>query len=225
MSDPNAITHQHIEQRLYRHFGPLHWWPADSPFEVAVGAILTQNTAWSNVESALVNLRQAKALAPHPLAEISEEALQRLIRPAGFFRQKAKRLKHLAQHLVDAWQGDILALCQGPLVDVRARLLALPGVGPETADSILLYAAGRPSFVVDNYTRRVFTRIGLLEGKESYEEIRQQFMRHLPQDTQRYNEHHAQIVELAKQTCRKNKPLCASCPLGELCRYGQSVTR
>lgn len=221
MAKRQQILHQRVEQHLRAYFGPLHWWPAETPFEVVVGAILTQNTAWTNVEYAIANLKRTGVMDAESLARLPDETVQELIRPAGFFRQKSKYLKHFSQYLVEAWQGDIGALCQGPLEEARNRLLALTGVGPETADSILLYAAGRSSFVVDSYTRRIFSRIGLLRGDEPYATIRRQFMCHLPDDAQLYNEHHAQIVELAKRCCRKSAPLCLDCPLVELCRYGR----
>ena len=183
--------------RLLRdHFGTQQWWPAESPFEVVVGAILTQNTAWTNVEKAIANLRAAAALTPGAIATLTIPALETLIRPAGFFRQKAVRLQHVTTVLVDACAGDVAILCAGPLEAARTRLLALPGVGPETADSILLYAAHRPSFVVDAYTRRIFARLGILSGVESYDAIRARFMNELPADPPLYNEYHALIVTL-----------------------------
>ncbi len=208
-----------IQQRLHVHFGPLCWWPAETPFEVAVGAILTQNTAWTNVEYAIDNLKRAEVLTPADLAELPLGELESLVRPAGFFRQKACRLQNLARHLVKDWKGDIVALCSGPLPEARARLLALAGIGPETADSILLYAADRPSFVVDAYTRRIFQRIGLLHGKESYDEIRRLFMQHLPEKVSLYNDCHAQIVQLGKTCCRKQNTFCAECPLNQTCLH------
>ncbi len=208
-----------IQQRLHNHFGPLNWWPADSPFEVIVGAILTQNTAWTNVEQAIHNLKQADVLSPEKLAKLPVNQLEELIRPSGFFRQKAARLQNLAIHLTEEWQNNLDDFCSGPLVAARQRLLALSGIGPETADSILLYAAGRPSFVVDAYTRRIFKRVGLLKGQESYDEIRQMFMQNLPEEVQLYNEYHAQIVQLAKTCCRKVKTFCSDCPLKGVCHH------
>ena len=208
-----------IHQILSDHFGPLHWWPAESPFEVVVGAILTQNTAWINVEQAIQNLKQADTLSLYKLAELPVEQLEKLIRPSGFFRQKAIRLQSLAKHLVNDWQSNLTDFCSGPLDDARARLLARPGIGPETADSILLYAANRPSFVVDAYTKRIFGRIGFLHGREKYDEIRLMFMQNLPEQTELYNEYHAQIVQLAKTCCVKNKTVCSKCPLNEVCHF------
>jgi endonuclease-3 related protein len=206
---------------LKRHFGPLHWWPAESPFEVAVGAILTQNTAWTNVEKAIANLRAANVLSPLELQKLAIPVLEDLIKPAGFFRQKARYLHQFTNFLVEHCGGDIATLCAGPLNDVRQRLLALKGVGPETADSILLYAAERPSFVIDAYTRRIFSRLGILQGKQHYETIRRRFMEALPHETKLFNEYHALIVELAKTVCRKNSPACDECPLLSSCPYGQ----
>lgn len=212
-------------QSLYRdlldHFGALNWWPADSPFEVVVGALLTQNTAWSNVEKAISNLKSAGALSIDTLARIPVDQLEELIRPSGFFRQKAARLQNLSIHLATEWQGSLSDFCSGPLNETRERLLSRPGIGPETADSILLYAAERPSFVVDAYTRRIFERIGILQGCESYAEVRQLFMKTLPEDVSLYNEYHAQIVQLAKTCCRKRAPLCHECPLSKSCSFAR----
>lgn len=203
-------------ERLAEHYGPLHWWPADTPFEVVIGAFLTQNTAWRNVELAIAALRQAVPLTPRALHDLPRERLEELIRPAGFFRQKAHRLQLFAGHLLHRHAGDLAAMLQGPLDEVREQLLTQPGIGPETADSILLYAAGRPSFVVDAYTRRLLRHYGLLKGDEDYETIRGLFMRHLPADVDLFNEYHALIVEHCKTYCRK-RPLCTSCPLRPHC--------
>lgn len=217
-ADPAAILPS-LQIRLFRHYGPLHWWPAETPFEVAVGAILTQNTAWTNVEFAIDNLRESGRLFPAGIAETPLKELEELIRPSGFYRQKALRLQGFAQHLVHHWQGDIGKLCDGPLDKARARLLALSGIGPETADSILLYAANRTSFVIDAYTRRIFQRIGLLHGHETYDELRSLFMLALPEDKDIYNEFHAQIVNLAKDYCKKRQPRCGNCPLKRDCLH------
>ncbi len=207
-----------IFNRLAEYFGPLHWWPAESPFEVVVGAILTQNTAWRNVERAIVALKEAEALSTLELVRIDRTRLESLIRPAGFFRQKAERLKLFADFLQQRCGGDLAALLAGPLEQVRAELLTLKGVGPETSDSILLYAGDRPSFVVDAYTRRLLTRVGLLGGDEKYEAIRALFMDHLPHSSELFNEFHALIVEECKTFCRV-KPLCGTCPLQTVCTY------
>ncbi len=212
-----------IFQRLADHFGPLHWWPADTPFEVAIGAILTQNTAWTNVEKAIANLNQAGALHPAAIRDLQRPQLEALIRPAGFFRQKAERLQLFVAHLFDGHGGDLERLLKQPLAQARRELLGLKGIGPETADSILLYGGELPSFVVDAYTRRLFGRLGLLAGNETYEEIRALFMRHLPADTDLFNEYHALIVEECKTFCRKRIPRCSPCPLLAVCLYGQTL--
>jgi endonuclease-3 related protein len=216
----NLISH--IQRRLHDHFGSLQWWPAESPFEVVVGAILTQNTAWSNVERAIDKLKQARVLAPELLAALTVSQVEELVRTAGFFRQKAARLHNLAKHLSEDWHNDLAAFCSGPLDQARTRLLTMPGIGPETADSILLYAAGRPSFVVDAYTRRIFGRIGLLNGAETYDDIRTMFMQSIAEDVGAYNEYHAQLVQLAKSYCRKNRTLCQECPLNRVCRTAKT---
>jgi endonuclease-3 related protein len=214
---------QTIFDRLAGHYGPLHWWPAETPFEVVVGAILTQNTAWRNVERAIAHLRAAGVLTPAGLCDLPRAELERLIHPAGFFRQKAERLQLFVDFLLVRYDGDLAAMLTGDLDGVRRELLARKGIGPETADSILLYAGGRPSFVVDAYTRRIFSRLGLLAGDERYEDIRCLFMEHLPAETDLFNEYHALIVEHAKTLCRK-VPLCPRCPLLPLCPAGQKNT-
>jgi len=211
-----------IFNRLAEHFGPLHWWPAETPFEVVVGAILTQNTAWRNVELAIAALKDADVLSASGLLRIEREKLEELIRPSGFFRQKAERLQLFATYLRDRHAGDLAHLLAGPLEQVRAELLTLKGIGPETADSILLYAGDRPSFVVDAYTRRLLTRLGLLAGQEKYAEIRSLFMDHLPHSSELFNEYHALIVEECKVYCRV-KPRCAACPLRSVCGYCHSL--
>lgn len=215
---------QAVFDRLAGYYGPLHWWPAETPFEVVIGAILTQNTAWRNVERAIAHLRAAGVLTPAGLRELPRAELERLIHPAGFFRQKAERLQLFVDHLFFHHGGDLAAMLVGDLDDVRRELLARKGIGPETADSILLYAGGRPSFVVDAYTRRIFSRLGLLAGEESYEKIRSLFMENLPADSDLFNEYHALIVEHAKTLCRKD-PLCLHCPLLPLCPTGQKKTK
>ena len=217
MKRQKSQTPQSIFDILHSHFGERNWWPADSPFEVVVGAILTQNTAWRNVEYAISNLKDAGVLSLVAIANLKMDDLENLIRPSGFFRQKAERLQLLCNYLIENYRGELAAIFQQPLGEVRAELLTLKGVGPETADSILLYAGGLPSFVVDTYTRRVFGRLGMLQGKQSYEKVRSYFMDALPAEVQLYNEYHALIVETAKEYCSKRKPKCETCPLGAVC--------
>lgn len=207
-----------IGDRLRRHYGPLGWWPAASPFEVVVGAVLTQNTAWTNVERAIANLHAAGVLNPVALSALPEPELAELIRPSGTYRVKAKRLVGLLQWLGSDWQARLA----GDLDAVRAGLLAVPGIGPETADAILLYAAGHPTFVIDAYTRRIMGRIGVTPGDDSYEGWRRLFMQALPPDVARYNEYHAGLVQLAKDHCRA-KPVCPGCPLHAVCATGSAA--
>jgi len=214
---------EQIFSLLAAHYGPLHWWPADTPFEVALGAVLTQNTAWTNVEKAIANLRMTSALDAPAIRNLKRAELEDLIRPAGFFRQKAERLQLFVEYLFTVHGGSLESMLAGALQDVRHELLALKGVGPETADSILLYAGGHPSFVVDAYTRRLLERLGLIDGRESYEQIRALFMENLPADAELFNEYHALIVELCKDVCRKRDPRCSRCSLLCLCPTGQSA--
>lgn len=207
---------RHIYQRLLDHYGSRNWWPAETPFEVIVGAILTQNTNWNNVETAIDNLRQAEALTLEAILHLEREKLEQLIRPSGFFRQKAERLQLFCRYLQEHHQGRLEHLFDQELNQVRDELLRLKGVGPETADSILLYAGQQLSFVVDAYTNRLFGRLGILSGKETYSEIRDLFMTNLPEEIQLYNEYHALIVIHCKDFCRK-KPLCNSCPCIDIC--------
>ncbi len=200
-------------------FGPQHWWPGETPFEVMVGAILTQSAAWTNVEKAIANLKAAGALSPEAIRSMPEEELARLVRPSGYFNAKAKKLKALV-----AWLGrygdDLAQAFAGDLAEKRAELLAVHGVGPETADSILLYAAQKPTFVVDAYTRRVLGRLGLMPEAAGYEACRALFMRHLAPSEAHYNEYHALFVRLGKDICRKGQPRCQECPLRGRCRTG-----
>jgi endonuclease-3 related protein len=199
-------------QRLYATFGPQHWWPADTPFEVAVGAVLTQNTAWTNVERAIANLRARELLSPAALAALDPAELAEPIRPAGYFNIKARRLQALCRFVLDELNGDITGLAHWELVEARRALLTVNGVGEETADSILLYACQHPIFVVDAYTRRIFERLGLLAPGLTYREVQTAFQGALPIDTALYNEYHALIVALGKDYCRP-RPACDACPL------------
>ena len=213
-----------LYQQLLDAYGPQDWWPAQTPFEMALGAVLTQNTAWTNVERAIANLRAADALTPAGLRRLAAGQLEALIRPSGFFNQKTARIRALVAYLDNHWQGDLLRLLARPLAEARAALLDLQGIGPETADAILLYAGAHPTFVVDAYTRRLGERLGLLDGGESYEGIRHLFMASLPEDAAMYNEFHALIVRHAKDHCRKT-PLCGDCPLLRDCPTGIYLLR
>ena len=195
--------------------GPMHWWPAQTPFEVIVGAILTQSTAWANVERAIVNLRSAKLLTPAAMGRISVSRLAALVRPSGYFRQKAKKLKAFVRFLQTNYGGSLKRMFQTPTAELREKLLAVHGVGPETADSILLYAGSHPVFVVDAYTHRIFERHGIVNGKPNYERVRTFVEASLPRDPVLFNEFHALIVNTGKSWCRKSAPRCDACPLRE----------
>ncbi|MBI5649508.1 MAG: endonuclease III domain-containing protein [Chloroflexi bacterium] len=207
-----------IYAKLFAHFGAQNWWPHNSgAFEIIVGAILTQNTAWTNVERALANLRRAKMLAPARLHRVSRARLAQLIRPSGYFNLKAKKLHAFTEFLFAQHRGSIARLFKRDIETLRAELLAVYGIGPETADSIILYAAHKPIFVVDAYTQRVFARLGLAREHAAYAELQSFFMDHLPRDEKLFNEYHALIVMLGKNICRKTKPRCGACPLREIC--------
>ncbi|MCZ6602117.1 MAG: endonuclease III domain-containing protein [Planctomycetota bacterium] len=201
-----------IYRKLSSHFGPMNWWPGDTPFEMIVGAILTQNTAWRNVVLAIRNLKEARALSPRALRGLSEAKVARLIRPSGYFRVKARRLRSFIDFLYERHQGSLARMFRRPLPQLREELLGVSGIGPETADSILLYAGGMPSFVVDAYTRRVFGRHYFLGEDASYEETKSLFEENLPVDVPLFNEYHALIVNLGKDFCRP-RPRCEGCPL------------
>ena len=206
------ISLTQVYDRLFEAYGRQHWWPANSPFEMMVGAILTQNTAWTNVERAIANF--GGRLSPEFILACPVEDLMAIIRPSGFFSQKAPRLKRLAQWFT-SYGCDVAAVRRENPEKIRGELLALSGVGRETADSILLYAFAQPYFVVDAYTRRIFTRLGFpLPG--AYDEVRFFFERALPRGGRLYNEYHALIVRHAKAHC-KAKPACEGCPLKNAC--------
>jgi len=201
-----------LYDRLYRFFGPLHWWPGESPFEVIVGAILTQNTAWRNVEKAIANLKAGRLLSPRRLRQLAVEDLAEYIRPAGYYNVKAKRLRHFLDFLFEQGRGDLAYLSKGSLDSRRHELLQVNGIGPETADSILLYAAHRPTFVVDAYTKRVLSRHQLSAEDAAYDEIRDFFMDVLDPEVPLFNEFHALLVHLGKGFCKRRNPKCDTCP-------------
>ncbi len=202
-----------VYKRLYGAFGPQGWWPAKTPFEVAVGAILTQNTSWSNVEKAIASLRKHRLLQAGRMSKTPNRRLAELIRPAGYYNLKALRLKSFLDFLDREAAGDIRRLSRLDTGLLRKRLLGVKGIGPETADSIALYAVGKPVFVVDNYTRRIFSRHGMVRSDAKYEEVQRLFTASLDPDARIFNEYHALLVKLAKDYCRKSKPRCLVCPL------------
>ena len=211
-----------IYDRLFSAWGPRRWWPAQSPLEMMVGAILTQNTAWTNVEKAIRRLRDARALRLDRLHDAPLSVLAEWIRPAGYFNVKALRLRALTSLIMDQYGGHLSRMLEESPEKLRQILLDVHGVGPETADSIVLYAAGHPVFVVDAYTRRFLFRHGWLWGDETYDDVAALFTRVLPADPKLYNEFHALVVELGKNHCRA-KPNCASCPLRSLLPLGGPV--
>lgn len=208
-----------VYRRLLRHYGPQHWWPARTGFEVIVGALLMQQTAWANVERAIAGLREAGLLDVHALAAASVPAIRRHVRVAGLYRTKPARLKAFCRHLVDRSGGDLESYFDRPTDAVRADLLAQPGVGPETADSILLYAGRHPVFVVDAYTVRIGTRVGLFTSTE-YDGVQRYFRDRVPRDVDGYREYHALLVQHAKTLCR-TRPNCTPCPLRSVCAFGR----
>jgi endonuclease-3 related protein len=209
-----------IYDLLYERFGPQRWWPAKTQFEVIVGAILTQSTSWRNVEKAISNLENAGVLSVEGILKIDIHELAELICPSGYYNMKARKLKAIVSFLSEGFGSDLDTLFDRPLDEVRRDLLGVYGVGPETADSILLYAGGRPSFVVDAYTRRIFGRLGLLPPELSYEQARSFFMENLPSSARLYNEYHALIVRLAKENCTSRNPKCDLCPIRHLAGEG-----
>ncbi len=204
-----------IYQLLFDSFGPQHWWPGETPFEIAVGAVLTQNTSWMNVEKAIANLKAAGRFDPSALHELDIEGLETLIRPAGYFRVKAKRLRNFTTWLCDHHRGDLQNLEGIGTSQLREELLGISGIGPETADSILLYALGRPVFVVDAYTARVMVRHGRIGPDLDYRQLQDLFQSNLEPDVALFNEFHALLVRAGKDYC-KPRPKCPGCPLNPL---------
>jgi len=210
----DALSIRELYERLLSFYGPQDWWPAETSFEVVVGAILTQNTAWRNVEKAIANLKEECILDPESILKTPDDVLRELIRPAGFYNQKLQRLKAVCKLIVD--YGGLENLFSLSLDELRSVLLSVKGIGPETADAIILYAANKPTFVVDRYTHRIFTRLGIWQGDYDYESIKKLVETEIPPNVSVYKEFHALIDEHAKRICRK-KPLCDSCPLKDVC--------
>jgi endonuclease-3 related protein len=209
-----------VYERLFDRFGPQGWWPGDGAFEVIVGAILTQAAAWTNVEKALANLKVAGVLSAVGVAAMPEAELAELLRPSGYYNVKARKLKAFVELLEREFGGDLDRMLDCPAEVLRERLLTTYGIGPETADSILLYAAGRPVFVIDAYTRRVFTRLGVASERDTYEAWQGLFRGSLPAEAGLFNQYHALIVRLGKEHCRK-VPTCGGCPLLDVCATGR----
>lgn len=208
------MTFQQVYKKLFACYGPQHWWPADSRFEVMVGAILTQNTAWSNVERAIANLKSQSSLSPQAILKMPFPDLAEQLKPSGYFNIKAQRLRNFCQWYVD--EGEYRRLSHIATDELRRQLLSVNGVGPETADDMLLYAFERPVFVIDAYTRRIFSRLALVDHEAGYESLRHRFENNLKTDVVVFNEYHALIVRHAKDACKK-RPDCDSCCLARLC--------
>jgi endonuclease-3 related protein len=222
MTRSAKVILMNIYQRLYQAYGPRHWWPGETPFEVMVGAILTQNTSWRNVEKAIQNLKTRKILHVRGIHQLKKSQLASLIRSSGYFRIKADRLKAFVNFLVENYNGDLKEMLKEGVETVRQKLLHVRGIGPETADSILLYGLKKPIFVVDAYTRRILSRHRILSEKASYEEVQRLFMEHLPHDERLFNEYHALLVHLGKTLCKKT-PRCDLCPLRGIAHRAESI--
>jgi endonuclease III related protein len=207
---------QEVFDRLLAAFGPQHWWPGESPFEVMVGAVLVQNTAWRNVERAIANLRAANLMEPYALYALPVDELAELIRPAGYYQVKARRLRNLLRFVIEAYHGSLDAMFSAGLATLREQLLSIHGIGPETADAILLYAGGLPAFVVVTYAHRVLARHGWVGYDATYDEIKDAFEAGLPADSALYNEYHALLVRVGKDYCKRSAPRCESCPLAKM---------
>ena len=201
-----------IYKKLYSYFGPQHWWPADSAFEVVIGAILTQNTAWTNVEKAIARLKKRKLLSPKKLYNANVKTIAELIRPCGYYNIKTARIKNFLEILFSEFKGNLSSMLSLKPALLREKLLKIKGIGPETADSILLYAAKNATFVIDAYTRRFLLRHKLIKKESNYQQIQYLFEENLPRRQNLFNEYHALIVRLAKDFCHK-RPLCSICPL------------
>jgi len=220
-SGQSGLTEElmNIFKRLLGKFGPRHWWPADSNLEMILGAILVQNVSWKNTAAALQNLREKGLIDLMGLLEVPDGDLEELVRPARYYKTKAKKLKAFASMVDERFDGDLDKLLGLPLKRLRDELMKVYGIGEETADSIILYASKQPIFVIDAYTRRIFHRLGYFRENAGYAEMQAFFMRHLPADVQLYNEYHALLDCLGNRLCRATKPACRECPLEDICKY------
>lgn len=212
---------------LLKNFGKQNWWPVKSKnpeFEIVIGAILTQQSTWKNVEDAIKKLKQKNLLTPRRLANADLQEIEKIIRSTGFYKQKAKRIIDFSRYLEEKYSGNIRLMFAKKVDDLRKELLSLNGIGKETADSIILYAVHKPIFVVDAYTYRFFSRLGMITGKESYDELREKIEKEIKPNEKIYNEFHALIVQHGKKLCKK-KPLCSYCPFVKDCDFGKSFSK
>ncbi len=212
-----------IYERLYEYFGPQSWWPAENDFEVAIGAILTQRTTWRNVEKTLETLKQHGVLHPDNILDLSDHSLSLLLRQCGFYRQKTRYLRNFCETLMRDFHGEIVSLRKMNFEQAKNWLLSIKGIGPETADSILLYACEFPTFVIDTYTQRIISRLEHAT-KSSYSALKARFERELPADLEIYRQYHALLVELGKRNC-KSQPLCDDCPISVMCSHVLKTSR
>jgi endonuclease-3 related protein len=213
-----------VYDRLFRYFGDPEWWPADSTEEIVIGAILVQSVAWSNVEKAISALRSEALLTLSAIHQADSALIEACILPTLYYRMKTRKLKAFAAHVELFYGGQLQDMLSQPLHHLRPELLSIYGIGPETADDILLYAAGHPSFVIDAYTKRIFGRLGMLATHYSYDECRLWFMQHIPKDVLLYNRYHALIDLLGSHICRGKCPKCSECPLAMVCDYANSAS-
>jgi endonuclease-3 related protein len=207
----------YIYNKLYEHHGLRHWWPAQTPWEVVVGAVLTQFVAWKNVEQAIKGLKREGILTIEGIYSVDMETLEQIIKPTRFYKQKAVKLKNVTGLIMEQYGGKLENLFNLEINELRNVLLDIKGIGPETADSIMLYAAQKPVFVIDAYTLRIFSRLGILSEKCSYGQAQSYFMDNLPADVNLFNEYHAQIDGLGHRTCLAKRPKCSECPLEDIC--------
>ena len=223
--EPHLLLAKHLEnvyERLLVAYGRQGWWPGDDPFETIVGAVLTQNTAWTNVDKALANLRDADAMSPAAMRALPEAELATLIRPSGYFNSKARKLKAVVEYLA-AYDDDTARWREREAKELRTELLGVYGIGPETADDIVLYVAGLPSFVIDTYTQRMVDRWGVASGLKSYRDYQAMFEENLPVEAPLFNEYHALLDAHAKAVCLKRDPRCPGCVLADLCWTGREA--
>ena len=228
-----------IYTKLHSHFGPQHWWPVTldnkaipkyhkniklnekQKLEICFGAILTQNTSWKNVEKAIIQLNKNNLIGIKKILKIDNEKLAKIIKSSGYHNQKAKKLKSFCSYIFKNYKGNLNLFFKNNIGTLRNELLSINGIGPETADSIILYAAKKPIFVIDAYTKRIMNRLGYKE--EKYDELQKLFMDNLENDEKYFNEYHALLVELGKNYCRKNNPLCSNCPINKYCNYYKTI--
>jgi len=213
-----------IYQRLFQQYGPQYWWPGNGPFEIAIGAILTQGTSWGNAEKALGNIKDEGLLNPKALIDIPEKYLAFLVKPSVYFNTKARKIKALCNYLWFYYAGDISGLLTKDRWDLRLELLSIYGIGEETADDIILYAAKKPVFVIDSYTRRILERLNIRPSSDRYVSYQALFMDHLPLDRELYGEYHALLDVHGSKICRKTAPFCKDCSLIDICPAGSRVT-